>query len=173
MSSFGDFRITGTLWLPWQQVRMTFKFLHNARLIRWIQQNKIYKKLIHLTRDWTQITCLAVSHSNHYTRMFSMLVWGCNWILFMHRWFCLIRLIHLIGWKSLHFEKETDLQTASKDGDVNPRIEMARPTSKNYWLWSKNHQKSLLLVSVISHITRRITIGWKLSWNLLVIWTGN
>ena len=43
-----------------------------------------------------QITCLAVSHSNHYTRMFSVLLWGCDWILFTHWWFCPIRLIHLI-----------------------------------------------------------------------------
>ena len=26
-------------------------------------------------------------------------------ILFIHGWFCPIRLIHLIGWKSVHFEK--------------------------------------------------------------------
>ena len=41
--------------------------------------------------------------SNHYTSKFSLLVWGCNWILFMHRWFCPI---HLIRGKSLHFEKK-------------------------------------------------------------------
>ena len=35
-----------------------------------------------LTRDWTQIARLVVSHSNYYTRMFSVLVWGCYWILF-------------------------------------------------------------------------------------------
>ena len=34
-----------------------------------------------LTKDWTQVTCLVVSHSNHYTRMFSVLVWDCKWIL--------------------------------------------------------------------------------------------
>ena len=34
--------------------------------------------------------------------MFSVLVWGCNWILFMYGSFCLI---HQIGWKSFHFEK--------------------------------------------------------------------
>ena len=62
-------------------------------------------KFIGLTRNWTQVTCLAVSHYNHYTRMFSVLVWSCNWILFMHGWWCPIHLIHLIGRKSLHFEK--------------------------------------------------------------------
>ena len=79
--------------------------LHNSRLIRRIQQNKIYKKFRDWTRNWTWITCLTVRHLNHYTRMFSVLVWGCNWILFMHGWFCPIHLIHLIGWKSLQFEK--------------------------------------------------------------------
>ena len=77
---------------------------HNSRLI---QQNKIYNKFIDLTRDWTHSTCLAVSNLNHYTtcRRFSVLVWGCNWILFMHAWFCSICLIHLIGRKSLHLKK--------------------------------------------------------------------
>ena len=42
---------------------LTKEFLHNSRLIRRIQQNKIYKQLRDLTKDWTQIACLAVSHS--------------------------------------------------------------------------------------------------------------
>ena len=67
---------------------------------------KNYEEFGELTRDWTQITFLTVSHSNHYTRMFSELLWGCNWILFMHGWFCPIGLIHLIGRKSLRFEKK-------------------------------------------------------------------
>ena len=50
--------------------------------------SKNKKKIRDLTMNWTQVTCLAVSHSNHYTRMFSVLVWGCNWILFMHGSFC-------------------------------------------------------------------------------------
>ena len=83
----------------------SFEFFHNSRLIRWIQQKKIYKKFRDLTSDWTQITCLTVRHPNHYTRVFSVFVWGYNWILFMHGWFCPICLIYLIGRKSLHFEK--------------------------------------------------------------------
>ena len=39
--------------------------------------------------------------------MLSVLVWGWNWFLFMHGWFWPIRLINLIRWKSLHFEKKT------------------------------------------------------------------
>ena len=62
---------------------LPFEFFHNSCLIRWIQQ-KNYDKIINFTRDWTQISCLAVSHSNHYTWMISVLMWGCNWILFMH-----------------------------------------------------------------------------------------
>ena len=73
-------------------------FCHNFRLIRRIQQNKIYKKF--------KIACLTIRQLNHYTRMFSVLVWGYSWILFMHGWFCPIRLINLIGRKSLHFEKK-------------------------------------------------------------------
>ena len=84
---------------------MSFEFFHNSRLIRWIQQKQLAKKPRDLTRDWTQIACIAVRHLNHYTKLFSVLVWGCNWIPFMHGWFCPIRLIHLIGCKSLHFEK--------------------------------------------------------------------
>ena len=78
----------------------TIEFFHKFR----IQQNKIYKKFIAFTRDWTQIACLAVSLSNHYTRMFSVFVWGCNRIIFMHGWFCPICLIHLNLRKSLNFE---------------------------------------------------------------------
>ena len=84
------------------------RVFHNSRLIRRIQPQKIYKKFRDLTRDWTQITCLSVSHSNHYARMFFMLVEGCYWILFMHGWFCPVHIIYLIGQKSLHFEKKID-----------------------------------------------------------------
>ena len=83
-------------------------------LVRRIQQFYNLQKLVSLLRDWTRIACLAatptstlecflclceaviecyscmgdsVSHSKHYTRMFSVLVWGCNWMLFIHRWF--------------------------------------------------------------------------------------
>ena len=48
----------------------------------------------------------APLHYNHYTTKVSVLLWGWNWILFMHGWFCSIRLIHVIGWKSIHFEKK-------------------------------------------------------------------
>ena len=87
---------------------MTFEFFHNSCLIRQIQQNKIYKKFRDLPRNWTQIACLTVRYLNHYTKLFSVLVWGYNWILFMLGWFCPIRLIHLIGRKSLHFEKKLE-----------------------------------------------------------------
>ena len=80
-------------------------FFHNSRLIRWIQQNKIYKKFRDLIRNWTQVTCLTVRHLNHYTKLVSVPVWGYNWILFMLKWFCPVRLIHIIGRKSFHFEK--------------------------------------------------------------------
>ena len=41
--------------------------------------------------------------------MFSVLVWGCNWILFIHGLFCQIGLIRR---KSLHFEKKTRIPQA-------------------------------------------------------------
>ena len=82
-------------------------FFHNSRLIRRIQQKEILKKFRDLSRNRTQIACLAVGHLNHYTKLFSVLVWHCNSILFMHEWFCPI---HLIGWKSLHFEKTRRVQ---------------------------------------------------------------
>ena len=83
--------------------RKSFEFFHNSRLIRQIQPN-IFLKFRDLNRNWTQMACSPVRHLNHYTKLFSVLVWDYNWILFMHRWFCPIRLIHLIGRKSLHFE---------------------------------------------------------------------
>ena len=57
----------------------TLKFFHNSCLSRWCQQN--LQKIGDLTKDWDQITCLAATHSNHYTRMYTVLMWGCNWIL--------------------------------------------------------------------------------------------
>ena len=45
----------------------------------------------------------SVSHSSHYTRIFSVLLWGCNWILFMHEWFSPI---HLIGREDLFTSKK-------------------------------------------------------------------
>ena len=81
-------------------------FFYNFHLIIRIQQNENYKKKSRdLTKDWTWIPCLTVRHSNHYTSMFSVVVWGCNWILSMYGWFCLIRLILLIRRKSLRFKK--------------------------------------------------------------------
>ena len=86
--------------------RWQIEFFHNSRLIRRTQQKNNPRKL---TRDWTQ-KWESVSHSNHYTRMFCVFVEGCNWVLFMHGWFCSIRLIYidLIGQKSLHFETKLD-----------------------------------------------------------------
>ena len=98
---------------PWIRLIRAIEFFHNSRLIRGIQQNKIYKKFRDFTRNWTQIACLLVRHLNYYTRMSSVLVWGYNWFLFMHGWFCPIRLIHLIGRKSFHFEKKIDYQQPS------------------------------------------------------------
>ena len=49
-------------------------FFQNSHLIRRIQQKYFYKKIADVTWDWTEITCLAVGHLNHYTRMFSVLV---------------------------------------------------------------------------------------------------
>ena len=39
-------------------------FFHNSRLIRWIQQNKFYKQIRDLAKDWIQTTCLVVSEFN-------------------------------------------------------------------------------------------------------------
>ena len=78
-----------------------FEFFHNSRLIRWIQPKEILIKIRDLSRNWTQITCSTVRHFNHYTILFSVLMWDCNWILVMHGWSCPICLIHLIGQKSV------------------------------------------------------------------------
>ena len=62
-----------------------FEFIHSSRLIRRME-SKLFAK------NWRLDQRL-----NHYTRMFSLLVCGCNWILFMHGCFCPIYLIHVIG----------------------------------------------------------------------------
>ena len=84
------------------KISIQSSFIHNSWPSRWIQQNKIYKEFIDITRNLTWITYLTVSQSKHYTQMVSVVVCGSNWILFSHEWFCRI---HLIGQKSLDFEK--------------------------------------------------------------------
>ena len=88
--------------------KLVIEFFHNSRLIRRIKQKEIFQKIRDLSRNWTHITCLAVRHLNHYTKLFSVLVWDCNSIILMGWWFCPICLIHLIWRKSLHFGKNIE-----------------------------------------------------------------
>ena len=83
----------------------TIKFFIILVSLDELNKKKFRKKFRDLTSYWTQIACSAVRHLNYYTKLFSVLMWGCISIIFMHGWFCPIRLIHLIGRKSLHFEK--------------------------------------------------------------------
>ena len=88
----------------------TMEFFHNSHLIRRIQQKK--RNLQKIPKNWNskkfQISCLTAMHLNYYTKPYTVLVWGCNSMIFMHGWFWPIHLIHLIGWKSLHFEKKIE-----------------------------------------------------------------
>ena len=71
--------------LPLQKyTKMKIEFFHNSRLIRWIKQKIKFTKNYRL--DQGLIACLAVRYLNHYTRMFSVFVWGCNWILLESNW---------------------------------------------------------------------------------------
>ena len=62
---------------------------------------KCCKKMKDSAKHWTQVVWLAVIHSNHYTRMFSVLVWDCKWIL-IHVWVILANLTN----SSDNFEKD-------------------------------------------------------------------
>ena len=93
-------------WYFWSALwSQTIEFFHNSCRIQWIQQNKIYKKIIVLPGMEPQVTCLSVRHLNHYTIMSSVLVWGYKWTIFMLGWLCPIHLIHWIRRKSVHFGK--------------------------------------------------------------------
>ena len=93
-----------------EQARCGIKF-HGASTLFW--RNQVFqnyrlipkKQIPKKSETWTQIACLAVSQSNHYTKMFSGLLWGCNWFIFIYAWFCPIRAIYLNGQKFHHFEK--------------------------------------------------------------------
>ena len=115
-------------------------FFHNSHLIKWIQQNKICKRITDLTRDWTKYACLVVKRFNHCTRMFSVLVWGCNWILFIHGWFCPIGLIHLIGRKSFSFWKKTK--------SCMPLLSANKAAHSGFETQRRHYQKSKTRVSV-------------------------
>ena len=72
---------TDLIWVVFLERLDTNCVFYISRLIRQTEQKLFSKNL-------DQIACLAVSYSSHYTRMFSVLVLGCNWMLFMHGWFC-------------------------------------------------------------------------------------
>ena len=124
-------------------------------------------------------TCMgdSVSHSKHYTTMFSVLVWGYSWILFMHGWFCSIRLIHLIGRKSLYFENKTTVMDTGY-----PRWEMAvynlalacSPVAIKYCLG-----QAIFLLDLFSPNFERLEVVWILAsdpaWflNLKYYWREN
>ena len=100
---------TGSAWKRKPMEMMLIEsFLHICLLIGWIQQNIICKKFRDLTMDWTQITCLAVSYSNHYIKMFSVFLWGCNGSLFMFGWFCPIRLFIELDGNLFILKKQTN-----------------------------------------------------------------
>ena len=66
------------------------------------------QKISNLIKDWIHISCSVVSNSNHNTRIFSVLVWVGNWLLF-HAWVILSNLFNSsFGQKSLHFEKKIE-----------------------------------------------------------------
>ena len=50
--------------------------------------------------DWAQVTCITVSHSNHYTKVFSLLVWHCKWSL-IHTWVILSNLSNSSNWTKI------------------------------------------------------------------------
>ena len=53
--------------------------------------NKLFTKSADLTRNWTQITCLAVNHLTITLECFLSLCGTLTGTLFMHGWFCPIR----------------------------------------------------------------------------------
>ena len=83
-------------------------FFYNSCLIRQIQQKEILKKFQDLSRNWTQITWLAVRNLNHYTKLFSVLVWDLNWIL-IQAWMILSNLSNSSNWTKISsFWKKLD-----------------------------------------------------------------
>ena len=50
-----------------------------------MNSKKNCQKLADLTRDWTQVACTTVRYVNHYTKVSSVLVSNCKWIL-IHAW---------------------------------------------------------------------------------------
>ena len=76
---------------------------YNCHLIMWLSG-------IEFTKCWPEIKPWWLAG---YSRMFSVSVW------WLHGWFCPIRLIYLIGWKSLHFENKTRM---SRSASCSPYI---------------------------------------------------
>ena len=112
-----------------------------------------------------QVACLSVRHLNHYTKLFSVLVWGYKWIIFMIGWFCPIHLIQWIQRKSVHFGKtrlhvqwwgdskkykRTCLSILHLQSGRDPKTfgEVLCRNINRFWQM-QNHQDILILVSVV------------------------
>ena len=106
-----------------------------------------------MSRNWTQIDCLAVRHLNHYTKLLSVLVWDCNSIIFMYEWFCPIRLIHLIGRKSLHFEK-TRMSKSNCHHDTPLQVHVLLSVTAGDW--GDKHRSKSFHNQQASHSFRQI-----------------
>ena len=105
---------------------------HNSRLITWIQQNTILSKIARLlTRNWTQVN-LQISHS----KLLSVLRWDYNGSL-IHAWvICPIHVIHLhhlIGRKSLHFEKTRKSCSIDSRNEQSATCKVVHETSKAHF----------------------------------------
>ena len=116
----------------------------------------------------------AISHSGLCTRIFSVLAWGRNWILSMHGWFCSIRLIHLIGRKSLYFENKTTVSDTGyprRERAVNNWGIACSPVAIKYFLgqaiflldlFSPNFER-LVVISILADpawFCEAFSVGW-------------
>ena len=101
--------------------------------------------------------------------MFSVLVWGCNWILFMYGWFWPFRLIPLIRRKSLDFEKSINTRALIRESTTNITL-VCHITE--LWSSAETLEGSCILMSMVS---KRLT-NWnqrdkdKLHQDMYLLW---
>ena len=96
--------------------------------------------------------------------MSSVLVWGYNWTIFILGWFCQI---HLIQWKSVHFEKKLDYANRCRtrgfsfiQGKKHTSISVtclpwARIRQYPLWLWNPDEMSPEVRNRGISGPTKR------------------
>ena len=119
-----------------------------------------------LTKDWTQIACLAVSHSNHYIGMFFFCL--CETVIECYSWTG--DFVQITRWKTLHFEKKLAWIVTQYPVAI-PKIIQTLQTKK-ICIFTNTPQKWHVIYQLSfpnSTFTLVISVFVRMEWNNLIL----